>query len=250
MSSSYTQNTQSGLRDSVTGELIPDFDALTNPGSTRNATGGFGNFTSTPPTRNLDVRDGSGAESNFSAITYSNVHGSMQIGVIDQVAAVTAAMKLQGFDGRHQFSMDKTGPRKGYTTSVAPTNFQVGCGYDKDKKDETAMIYAENGNLNIIAGNGKILIQACDIEFVAKGKEGEGNIVFSSNDSIVFKDCKKFQVTASELWKIATPKDGFAVANGQLKIISKVIRGITVGCSLKDGKFGDQKAYMENAIVN
>ena len=249
MSSSYTQNTQAGLRDSVTGELIPDFDALTNPGSTRNATGGFGNFTSTPPTRHLNRDKGSG-ETNYSACTYSNVHGAMQIGVIDQVAACTAAMKLQGFDGRQQFSMDKTGPRKGYTTSVSPTNFQLGCGYDKDKKDETAMIYAENGNLNIIAGNGKILIQACDIEFVAKGKEGEGNIVFSSNDSIVFKDCKKFQVTASELWKIATPKDGFAVANGQLKIISKVIRGITVGCSLKDGKFGDQKAYMENAIVN
>jgi hypothetical protein len=249
MTYSNAANTQSGLRDSATGELIDVAGIMNSTDSTRNATGGFGNFTSTPPTRNIN-RDKGSAEANYSACTYSNVHGCMQIGVIDQVAACTAAMKLQGFDGRQQFSMDKTGPRKGYTTSVSPTNFQLGCGYDKDKKDETAMIYAENGNLNIIAGNGKILIQACDIEFVAKGKGGEGNIVFSSNENIIFKDCKKFQVTASELWKIATPKDGFAVANGQLKIISKVIRGITVGCSLKDGKFGDQKAYMENAIVN
>ena len=33
------------------------------------------------------------------------------------------------------------------------------------------------------------------------------------------------------------------VANGQLKIVSSVIRGVTAGCSLKDGKFGGKLIF-------
>ena len=36
----------------------------------------------------------------------------------------TSAYLAQAFDGRHQISMDKDGPRKGFTSIVAPTNIQ------------------------------------------------------------------------------------------------------------------------------
>ena len=107
-----------------------------------------------------------------------------------------------------------------------------------------------NGNITIKASNGKIKLQANDIEFCAKGEDGsEGNFVVSATENITFKDCKKFQVTASQVWKLATPGKAEAVANTQMKTISKVIRGVTAGCSLKDGKFGDRSKYIQETAI-
>ena len=193
---------------------------------------------------------GGGSKETWTTIRYGNNHGSISFGHISKLADVTGDCLIQAFDGRHQISMDKDGPRKGFTSIVAPTNLQLGCGEDIKKEQDTFMLHAENGNIIINASNGKIEFNANDVQFNVKGKNGkEGNFVVSATENITFKDCKKFQVTASQVWKLATPGKAEAVANTQMKTISKVIRGVTAGCSLKDGKFGDRSKYIQETAI-
>ena len=110
---------------------------------------------------------GNNLKSNYSAITYGNNHGSISFGKIHKRADVTSDVMLQASDGEHFMSMDKDGPRKGWTTFMGPGNFQVECGSNRAEEDDTCMINAKNGNIDIIATNGKIRLQANDIELVA-----------------------------------------------------------------------------------
>ena len=68
---------------------------------------------------------GNNLKSNYSAITYGNNHGSLSFGKIHKRADVTSDVMLQASDGEHFMSMDKDGPRKGWTTFMGPGNFQV-----------------------------------------------------------------------------------------------------------------------------
>ena len=201
------------------------------------------NTSSTPPTRNLtrsnQGKDGGGAKESYFGVRYGTNHGTIAFGHISQLADVTSSVLLQAFEGIHQISMDKDGPRKGFTSIVAPSNFQVGCGSDNEKEQDTCMIHSENGNIIIKASNGKIQLQANDIEFVAKGEDGhEGNFVVSATENIIFKDCKKFQVDAKNIYRLASPGVAEIVCNSQMKLYSGVIRGISAGCAVKDSKTG------------
>mgnify|MGYP001217122908 FL=1 len=119
---------------------------------------------------------GNSVKNNYTAITWGNDHGAISFGSIHKRAEVTSDIMLQASDGEHFFSMDKDGPRKGWTTSMSPGNFQVECGSNRAKADDTCMINAKNGNIDIIATNGKIRLQADSIEMVACGAGDEGNV--------------------------------------------------------------------------
>ena len=172
---------------------------------------------------------------NYTAITYGNDHGSISFGHIHKPGDVTAAVLLNTPDGRHQFSLDKDGPRKGWTSSTSPGNFQLECGSDNEVAQDSLIIEAKNGNIIIKASNGKIRMEADDIELVARGDNTQGNIQMTATESIKL-DCKKFLVTAKSKYKIVTPGTGEVIANGVLKMYGSIIRGVSDGCVLKDSK--------------
>ena len=66
---------------------------------------------------------------------------------------------LQGKDGRHQFSMDGDGKSR-WTTLTSPGAIQFKCGMDLEEEQEGIFFNAENGDIDIIATNGKIRLQA------------------------------------------------------------------------------------------
>ncbi len=205
----------------------------------------------TPPNRNNDsINDGStGTKATFNTVRYGTNHGSLSFGHIAKLGDVTCDVLIQASEGTHNISMDKDGPRKGFTEIKAPSNFQVNCGRDNDKKAETCIIHSENGNITLKASNGKIIFEATDVEFNVKGKDrSEGNFIVSASESVIFKDCKTFQVDAKTKWRLATPGIAEMVCNGQMKIVSSVIRGVTAGCSLKDGKFGGMAIFNQESV--
>lgn len=177
---------------------------------------------------------------NYTAVTYGNDHGSISFGHIHKPGDVTAAVLLNTPDGRHQFSMDKDGQRKGWTSSTSPGNFQLECGSDNEVSHDSLIMEAKNGNIIIKASNGKIRMEADDIEFVARGDNAQGNIQMTATETIKL-DCKKFLVTAKSKYKIVTPGTGEVIANGVLKMYGSIIRGVTDGCSIKDAKTGGQR---------
>ena len=180
------------------------------------------------------------AKQNYNEICYGNDKGSINLGHIHKQGDVTSAILLNNPDGTHQFSLDIDGQRKGWTTATCPGNFQLECGSDNEEAQDSLMLNAKNGNIDIIASNGKIRLQGTDIELVAVGEGGsKGNVQITATENI-FCDSKKFLVDASINYKIVSPGTGEICANGCLKVYSSIIRGVTDACSVKDSKVGGQ----------
>jgi hypothetical protein len=190
-----------------------------------------------------------GAKQNFTAIRYGNDHGSISFGHIHKQADVTSSVLLQAADGTHQFSMDKDGPRKGWTSITSPGNFQVECGSANQEAQDSLMLNTKNGNIIIKANNGKIRLEGTDIELVAiGGGSNKGNIRFTASENIS-ADSKKFLVNASAAYKLCTPGTGEVISNGVLKMYGSMIRGVTDACSKKDSKVGGKRYQQQNNKV-
>ena len=116
-------------------------------------------------------REGS-AKQNYTAIKYGNNQGSIAFGQIHKQGDVTSSVMLETPDGEHQLSLDLDGERTGWTVSTSPGNFQVECGSANKEAEDSCVINAKNGNILITATNGKIRMQATDIELVAVGEGG------------------------------------------------------------------------------
>ena len=185
------------------------------------------------------------AKRNYTAIEYGNDHGSISFGKVHKKGDVTSGAMLQAKDGRHRFYMDNDGQRPGYTTLTSPGTFQVKCGMDLDTEQDGIFFNAENGDIDIIASNGKIRLVADDIELVDVGILDQGNIKMYASESILL-DSKKITATAKNLLRLATPNTLELVANGQMKFIASVIRSATNACAVKDDKYGHQRMMKDN----
>ena len=176
------------------------------------------------------------AKQNYTAIRYGNDHGSISFGAIHKPGDVTAGVKLQTHEGDHAFFMDKDGPRKGWTTSLSPGNFQVQCGERKEEAEDSMILNALNGNIIICASNGKIRLQATDIELIAVGEGGsKGNIRLDATENISTSS-KSFKINSVNSLSFNSPSNMEIAANGVLTLYGSVIRGVTDACAVKDSK--------------
>ena len=192
------------------------------------------------------------AKINYTETGYGNDHGSIRFGHIDDKAEVTSAVMLQAPDGRHQLTLDKDGIRKGCTTSTSLSNFSVKCGLDKNlvsDAQDTLSLNAENGNILITASNGKIRLQANDIEIIAAGEGGSrGNIRIDAMETIQMNS-KKYFNNSVIMFRISTVGIGEISANTVLNMYGSMIRGITDAVYHKDSKVGGQFIQRLNNIL-
>jgi len=199
------------------------------------------------PTRLPDRNSNKGqADANYTAIRYGNDHGALHMGHIHEDGSVTSSILLRGHDGRHSICMDKTGRRKGWTQCLSPANFTVSCGDDNEEAQDTLMLHARNGNICIVAENGKVRIEGKDIEFNATGEDSsKGNIRFHASENITL-DANKVLVNAKNKYSIVTSGDAELVANAQMQLYGSIIRGVTDACSVKDSKNNLQRIQRKN----
>ena len=181
------------------------------------------------------------AKQNYTAIRYGNDHGSISFGTIHKPGDVTAGVKLQTHEGDHAFFMDRDGARKGWTTSLSPGNFQVQCGERKEEAEDSMILNALNGNIIICASNGKIRLQATDIELIAVGEGGaKGNIRLDATENISTSS-KSFKINSVNSLSFNSPSNMEIAANGVLTLYGSVIRGVTDACAVKDSKNGNKQ---------
>lgn len=181
------------------------------------------------------------AKTNYTAIRYGNDHGSISFGHISSDAAVTSDVQIQASDGRHSILLDKDGPRKACTQITAPGRISIQSGEDKQEAEDTLFINALNGNIDIIASNGKIRLQGTDIELIAVGEGGsKGNIRLKATENIELDADNKILINAKAMYKLATAGKAEICANSAMTIYSAVIRGVSDGCSVRDSKVGGQ----------
>lgn len=230
-------------------EIVQSFEAFKNCVDDRLPTEQGGGGAAGGGTGSANKNPTDTAKQNYTAIRYGNDHGSLSFGHIHPKGDVTAAVILQTPDGTHQFSMDKDGPRKGWTTFTGPGNFQVEAGSANQEAQDTLMLNAKNGNIIIKADNGKIRLEGIDIELIAVGEGGsKGNIRLTATENIS-TDSKKFLVDAKVNYKLATPGTGEVISNGVLKMYGSIIKGVTDACAKKDSKNGGQNYQQKNNKV-
>ena len=181
------------------------------------------------------------AKKNYTATRQGNDHGSISFGHVASDGAVTSDVQIQASDGRHSIILDKDGARKGCTQITAPGRISIQSGADRQEAEDTLFINALNGNIDIIASNGKIRLQGTDIELIALGEGGsKGNIRMKASENIELDADNKVLINAKAMYKLATAGKAEIVANSAMTIYSAVIRGVSDGCSVKDSKVGGQ----------
>ena len=185
------------------------------------------------------------AKQNYTSIGLGNDKGSFQSGRIHKQGDVTAGPGLYTPDGEHQLSLDVDGKREGWTISTSPGAFQVECGSKMEEAENAVIITAVNGDVSIVATNGKIRLQGTDIELTAVGEgQTKGNIKLEATENVKIES-KKVVVTAKTLYKLCTSGDAQIVANGVLEMYGSIIRGVTDAVAAKDSKVGGQKFWQE-----
>ena len=183
------------------------------------------------------TRDGKTAKQNYTGTRFGNDHGSISFGHIASDAAVTSDVQIQASDGRHGILLDKDGPRKGCTQITAPGRISIESGEDKQEAEDTLLIHTFNGNIDIIATNGKIRMQATDIELTAVGEGGsKGNIRLKANENIELDADNKVLINAKAMYKLATAGVAEICANSAMTIYSSVIKGVSDGVSVRGTK--------------
>ena len=181
------------------------------------------------------------AKQNYTGTRFGNDHGSISFGHIASDAAVTSDVQIQASDGRHSIILDKDGTRKGCTQITAPGRISIQSGEDRQEAEDTLVINAWNGNIDIIASNGKIRMQGTDIELIAFGEKGsKGNIIMEASENIKLDADNKVLINAGAMYKLATAGEAQICANSAMTIYSAVIRGVSDGVANRDSKVGGQ----------
>ena len=210
------------------------------------------------PTTQVNTRGGKGttnpptdtAKQNYTAQTIGkNEKGSVWIGPIHKQGDVTSAVVLRNEQDRtHQLCLDIDGERPGSTTSTSPGKLQLTCGDNMKEAEDSCIIEARNGNIIIKASNGKIRMEATDIEMVTTGEgETKGNVKITSSENIIL-NCKKLQTNSSVYTKLCSAGDFETAANGVLSTYASLINSITDAVFGKPSKFGGQKERQKNNL--
>ena len=189
------------------------------------------------------------AKQNYTELGWANEKGSVRLGHIHKQGDVTAGVILQTPDAEHQLSLDIDGPRTGWTVATSPGAFNVECGSALEEAQDSLILNAKNGNICITATNGKIRLQATDIELIAVGEGGaKGNIKMEASE-IIITNAKKTMISSKAFFRISTPGIGEVVANGILQMYGSVFRGVSDGCYLKNSKVGGRNYAIAQAAL-
>ena len=193
-------------------------------------------------TRNSGDRDGgNNLKKTYTGSKSSTDHAAIYTGKIHQNSDVISDFAVLCSDGEHFMSMDKDGQRPGWTTFMGPGCFQVECGSNREKNQDSVMINAKNGNIDIVAKNGKIRLQANDIELIAVGEDtAEGNIKLKASENIS-GDAKKIVMNSVNNTKMMSSGITEAIGNAGLNLYGNIISGVSDAVAVKDSKVGGQR---------
>ena len=166
------------------------------------------------------------AKKNFWNQVWSAMNGAITFGKLSPKGDVTSSVHIQALDGRHFMCFDEDGPRTGYTLLSSPGSTFIHSGEDLKKEQEAIMILSKNGDIHLKATNGKIKLEALDIEFVANGNAPHGVIWANAYETLKL-DSKNVTIDGKQSCKIMT--SGLMTIRGSLgmQMLSPLIEGVS-----------------------
>ena len=172
-----------------------------------------------------------GSKINYYSTWFGNGDGDISLGSISFDGTVTADVCLRASDGHHFFEMGKDGPRKGWTTACAPGAFNIECAELLSKTDIGCSINAKNGDIIIKANNGKIRLEANDIELSAKGPNSkEANITLDADGGAIKLKSNNITFDATGTTKLIS--NVYQIEAEMMKMAVSIIQGLS--CATKD----------------
>lgn len=134
---------------------------------------------------------------NYHKIRYGTAEGEIKFGHVHTDNVRSAVMLRSGHTYEHYMTMDGPGGkkfRKHSTNFRGPGAFQVKHGKGVPNDEPAIFLDAENGDIVIRASNGRIRLEALDIDITATGGDDRGNIQISATDKVITTgniiDCK------------------------------------------------------------
>jgi hypothetical protein len=125
---------------------------------------------------------------NYHTIRYGVAEGEIKFGHVHTDNVRSAVMLRNGHTSNHYMTMDGPGGqdfRKYSTTFRGPGSFQVKHGDGVPDEQPGIYLDAVNGDIVIRAANGRIRMEALDVDIRATGAGERGNIVLDANDKVI-----------------------------------------------------------------
>jgi len=129
-----------------------------------------------------------GQKKNYHTIRYGTAEGEIKFGHIHTDNVNSAVMLRSGHTFQHYMTMDGPGGqdfRTHSTTFRGPGSFQVKHGDGVPDEQPGIYLDAVNGDIVIRAANGRIRMEALDVDIRATGAGDRGNIVLDANDKVI-----------------------------------------------------------------
>ena len=192
---------------------------------------------------------------NYHTVRYGTRDGEIQFGHIHKDNNESAVMLRSGHDFLHYISMDSTGAegaRKNSTIcrSSGPFKVEAGdeCKISTDNQENQAGIEmdAVSGDIILRAPQGKIRIEAQDIELVANGYNGRtGYIALDSNEKLILKS-KSVDIRATQTAKFFCENKLDIIGNAIMNIYGGLVDMADGATSILGSKTGPSSTE-ENA---
>ena len=194
-----------------------------------------------------------GAKETFESLHYGNRFGSISFGSLNLAgsggleADVLTGVMLQAYNSLHYVHMENDGIRQGWTMTRCPGVWEVRCADTVQRGDIGGYVHVENGDLVLKAPNGRIRLQAVDIDLRADGtNERTGYINIESNNTVSIKT-GQFKVTAQNGINLFSPQAVNIASNTALSLTSNFISGLTSAANELGAKaFGQSKDLFRN----
>ena len=167
---------------------------------------------------------------NFWSQVWSAMNGAITFGKLSPKGDVTSSVHIQALDGRHFMSFDEDGPRTGYTLLNSPGSTFIHSGEDLKQQQQAVMILSKNGDITLKAANGKIKLEALDIELIANGNAPHGVLWGNATETLKL-DSKNVTIDGKQSCKVMTTGLMSLRGNLGMQMLSPLIEGVSAAVS-------------------
>jgi len=175
----------------------------------------------------------SGSKETFESLTWSNRFGALTLGTLNLAgqggleADVLSGIGLQAANSLHYMQMENDGPRKGWTVNRTPGVWELKCADSVKEGEIGAYMHVENGDLVLKAPNGRIRLQAVDIDLRADGYNQKTGVINIDSNNEVKITTETFKVKSENGISLFSPQAIDIVSNTAMNLASNFVGGFT-----------------------
>jgi hypothetical protein len=184
---------------------------------------------------------------NYYSLEYGNSDGSIRFGTLetqlnDIAGEVISDVKLQASYEGHYITLDKDGPREGWTVARCPGAFTITSGefFDGPGSENAFIVVTKQGDIVLNAENGDVRIIGRNVEIIggqAAGTNVVGNVNITANEQINL-NAKVINLDAENAWKILSSGIGRITCKTTMEMYAGFTKCVTSASAVIPSKLG------------